>query len=335
MNARIDEHLLVASEHDAFAPGRSCPLTYRYAPSSLATLPAENTETLYCVGGLYGNVFALGALDELLKHESPNETRVVFNGDFHWFDATPSAFAEIEHHTLRDSRYLRLRGNVETEISSDDDTGCGCSYPDDVDDHVVNRSNEILRHLRHASLNYPTQREALAALPMSAAFRVGSCRIVVVHGDLESLSGWRLDPKALDQADELTWALRAVDDAQADIVASSHTCLPALRTHVHNNAQKTIINNGAAGMPSFRDTRFGVVTRIARSSAAAVGVAPLYGIRHDDVWIEAIALHFDFDAWRAHFLSMWPQGSAAHESYFSRIEHGVGFTHKQALGIRT
>jgi hypothetical protein len=321
---------LTAEARTAFDPGRSCPLSYRYTPASLAELPTTEADTLYCVGGLYGNLFALDALESLLVRER-GDTQVVFNGDFHWFDATPDAFASVELRTTIDPRYLRLRGNVETEISQDIDAGCGCAYPEHVDDGTVERSNDIARILRSASLAHPTQRMALGELPMSAAFRVGKKRVVAVHGDFESLAGWRFDPNSLDQPNSAQRAKDAMVDANADIAASSHTCLPALRT-LAGARQHVIVNNGAAGLPCFSETRYGIVTRISHEPAASANLASLYGVRCDELFIEAIALEFDFDAWRARFLSLWPAGSAAHESYFTRIESGVNFSFDQALG---
>ena len=42
-------------------PGRSCPLSYRYAPSIFNRDADVHAETIYVVGGLYGNVQALDA----------------------------------------------------------------------------------------------------------------------------------------------------------------------------------------------------------------------------------------------------------------------------------
>jgi hypothetical protein len=331
VNPRVHDEALNA----AFTAGRSCPLSYRYTPASLAHLSTESVDVLYCVGGLYGNVFALDALERVLERERHDKIRVVFNGDFHWFDATENAFAEIELRTSSDPRYTRLRGNVETEVASDDDVGCGCAYPDTIDDGVVNRSNEILRDLRKASLPHQARRNALAALPMTAAFDVADQRVVVVHGDLESLAGWRLDPKSLDHADELDNVAKAMNEANADIVASSHTCLPALRMFADEDTKRAVANNGSAGMPCFANTCYGIVTRIARTPASNVGLKSLYGRQQHNVWVEALAVEFDFSAWRSHFLRIWPEGSAAHRSYFARIESGADFTVEQALGART
>jgi hypothetical protein len=315
-----------------FVAGRSCPLSYRYTAQSLAALPTLDTEVLYCVGGLYGNSQALDALEILLARET-RELRVVFNGDFHWFDATADAFSEIEARTSSDPRYVRTRGNVETELASDDDTGCGCGYPDSVDDSVVAHSNDILRALRSASRGTPAVRACLAALPMQSAFQVGSQRVVAVHGDLESLAGWQLDPLSLDDPALSQRVSGQMAAANADIVASSHTCLPALRLlGAPGRGVRTVANNGAAGMPCFSNSQFGIVTRIAASPAARSGIEALYGVEQSGVFVEAIALQFNFVAWRDAFLAIWPAASAAHRSYFSRIERGTNFSVRQALG---
>lgn len=333
MSDVLDEPQIAA---DHFHPGRSCPLSYRYSPESIATIDAVCTDTLYCVGGLYGNPYALHALRALLELERAS-TRVVFNGDFHWFDATPEAFSEIEAALASDARFARTRGNVETELASDLDTGCGCSYPSHVDEGVVNRSNEILRLLRDASRAHPHLREALGRLPMFAAYQVGSARVAVVHGDLESLAGWQLDPKSLANSETQKHVARQMMVARADVVASTHTCSPALRQFRHANSAgqthlQTIINNGAAGMPNFSGTTGGLLTRISRMPAAALGIAARYSVTHNEVYVEAIDLAFDSNAWIRAFLDCWPAGSAAHTSYFSRIERGSSFTNADALG---
>ena len=46
-------------------PGRFCPVDYRYAPGSFARAPDFATETLYVVGGLYGNLRSLDAIERL------------------------------------------------------------------------------------------------------------------------------------------------------------------------------------------------------------------------------------------------------------------------------
>ena len=41
------------------APGRVCPLRYRYGAAALAQIPPRSATSLYVVGGLYGNVIRI------------------------------------------------------------------------------------------------------------------------------------------------------------------------------------------------------------------------------------------------------------------------------------
>ena len=99
-------------------PGRTCPLSYHYGPSVFSQpTPAHLTdlEVLYVVGGLYGNELALHEVLRLFEAERGRK-QLVFNGDFHWFDADPDPFARIQRTVLGHSA---LRGNVETELAQD------------------------------------------------------------------------------------------------------------------------------------------------------------------------------------------------------------------------
>jgi hypothetical protein len=56
---------------------------------------------------------ALAGVIELFNREC-GRTRPVFNGDFHWFDPEPRAFAGVQDQVLR---FDALRGNIETELA--------------------------------------------------------------------------------------------------------------------------------------------------------------------------------------------------------------------------
>ena len=47
--------------------GRSCPITYRYGATAIAKARARDAEILYVVGGLYGNIPALNAIEAMAK----------------------------------------------------------------------------------------------------------------------------------------------------------------------------------------------------------------------------------------------------------------------------
>jgi hypothetical protein len=304
-------------------PGRACPLNYRYPPAALARDPALEVDPLYVFGGLYGNLPALEAALELAAREPG--AAIVFNGDFHWFDADGSRFEAVDAAV---QRHAALRGNVETELASDgSDAGCGCAYPAWVDDAEVERSNRILARLRRTARGFPARRARLATLPMHLAAVVGGLRVAIVHGDVESLAGWRYAQQAL--ADPAHAAAVAGDfgSAGARIIASSHTCLPVAAAFDTAAGGCALINNGAAGMPNFRGTRHGVITRIATAPAAAA----LYGIVLDGVHVEALALRYDAARFERQFLEDWPPGSDAYVSYYRRLRGDIDYTLARAV----
>ncbi|MEJ2433240.1 MAG: hypothetical protein P8Y53_08775 [Pseudolabrys sp.] len=289
----------------------------------LARAPDLAADVLYVVGGLYGNLAALQAVERLAAAElSP--PRIVFNGDFHWFDAEPDWFAAVERGV---APHAALRGNVESEIARAQDVGagCGCAYPPSVDDGVVERSNEILTQLRAQAPD--VARARLGQLPMHLVAAVGSLRVGIVHGDAASLAGWRFAHDALDKAANRRWLDAARSDSNIDVFACTHTCLACLRDYALDAGRLTVINNGAAGMPNFTGSRFGVVTRIAASPSPH---EPLYGLERDRVHMDALTLDYDHEAFLARFLARWPQGSAAHQSYFWRMVAGPDYMLAQA-----
>lgn len=313
------------SGHDA-RPGRSCPTAYRYPPRSLDRAPEIEAGTLLVAGGLYGNVEALAALLDLAAREAGPAT-LVFNGDFHWFDADPAEFARVQAAV---EAHAATRGNVETEIAGEDSgAGCGCAYPADVSDAEVARSNEILARLRGTARGFPGARIRLARLPMNLVARVGEASVAIVHGDAASLAGWGFAHAALDDPAHRRWLESAFAEAGADVFASSHTCLPALRTFDFGRGPVAVANNGAAGMPNFAGERFGVVTRVSVRPAADA----LYGTRVAGVHVEAVAVRYDAPAWERRFLAAWPEGTAAHASYFRRIAQGPAFARERALPL--
>ena len=112
---------------DLTDPGRSCPLVYRYQPEALAQRAQLEADALYVVGGLYGNPTALRAVLERADTEPGGPPAIVFNGDFHWLDVDPDDFQAISETVLA---HHAIKGNVEAELGSDEDAGCGCAYPD-------------------------------------------------------------------------------------------------------------------------------------------------------------------------------------------------------------
>ena len=298
------------------SPGRSCPLSYRYSPAVFNRAAEVLADTIYVVGGLYGNLPALETIFALAAQE-PVAPRLVFNGDFNWFNCDAAGFEAINVQVLR---HVALRGNVETELASDDaEAGCGCAYPDSVGDAEVQRSNDILHTLRACAAHFPALRAQLGALPMHAVVQVGDLRAAIVHGDAQSLAGWGFSQDALDAPQNAAQIERAFEAAQVDLFASSHTCLPVARQFVIRKRQCAVINNGAAGMPNFPAMPCGLITRISRHASAHPAV---YGFSQRGVHIDAIPVYYDQSRWIKSFLANWPPGSAGNESYFKRIIEG-------------
>jgi hypothetical protein len=309
-------------------PGRSCPLSYRYSPAVFKRPADLETETLYVAGGLYGNVPALDAIDALMAAE-PVAPTLVFNGDFNWFNTDDGSFENINHRVLA---HRALRGNVETELAGGDGmAGCGCAYPASVSDEEVQRSNEILRALNATAARFPALRAQLGALPMHAAARVGALRIGIVHGDAESLAGWRFSHDQLDAPENIAWLQQAFGAANIDLFASSHTCLPVARQFDFQHQPRGVINNGAAGMPNFAGTHCGLVTRI---STLVSPHTPLYGFAMRGIHVDAVAVHYDQARWAVMFLANWPPGSPGHDAYFRRIILGPRYALATAAARR-
>lgn len=316
----------------AEGPGRSCPLHYRYRPATFAQ-PADpswrDLETLYVVGGLYGNAQALARVQALFEAE-PGRKRLIFNGDFHWFDIDPVLFERVQRGVLA---HAALRGNVETELAGEDDgAGCGCAYPAWIDEGVVERSNRILQRLRAAA--DAQARLALSRLPMGLRADVAGVRVAVVHGDARSLAGWGFAQEHLREAPARAQARTDFIEAGVDVFASSHTCLPVFqplrRTPADSSGSAAteaepywILNNGAAGMPNFRHEAAGLLTRLsvrpgdAALCRAAARIGPLHA--------EAIAIEVDRKDMLTAFLAQWPPGSDAHRSYWSRLSDGPDY----------
>lgn len=309
-------------------PGRSCPLRYRYGADALALARPRRAHTLYVVGGLYGNVPALDAVERMAADE-PEPASLCFNGDFNWFDVSDEEFAEVNRRVLAHDATL---GNVEAELASPDEgAGCGCAYPESVDAATVERSNLIHARLKATAGRHPALLARIAQLPMFARYEVGECRVGVVHGDAESLAGWRFDVQALGDAQSANWLRSAFLAADVDVFASSHTCLPALRRFgVAPGRDGWVSNNGAAGMSNLRGDPAGLCTRI---SVTRSPHPVLHEVRAGGAHVALLPIRFDAGRWQARFLAQWPAGSPAWTSYFERITRGPAFEREQALGL--
>jgi len=307
-------------------PGRVCPLRYRYGAGAIGRTETRKAQTLYVVGGLYGNVPALDVIDAMARIEATAPT-LCFNGDFNWFNVDDASFVEINRRVLANDAIL---GNVEAELDSPaDEAGCGCAYPASIDGGIVERSNRIHAELKATAARHEALLGRISTLPMFARYQVGDCRIGVVHGDADSLAGWRFEVQALDDPQALPWLQSAFETADVDLFAGTHTCLPALRRFaLAPGRDGCVVNNGAAGMPNFEGDLAGLCTRIAATPSPHPVVQEL---RIAGAYVALLPVRYDADRWRTEFLAQWPPGSPAWQSYLERITRGPKFAPNQAL----
>jgi hypothetical protein len=159
-----------------------------------------------------------------------------------------------------------------------------------------------------------------------------------VHGDAQSLSGWGFAQETLHDRAQQRTALQWFEQAQVDLFASSHTCLPVFQGFANAEPARTtfsplVLNNGAAGMPNLAAAREGLLTRIA--TRPFEGSQRRFGVRRGGLHLDAIAIDYDDVAWQCSFLAQWPAGSDAHASYWSRISGGTDHTLDDALRVES
>ena len=83
----------------------------------------------------------------------PKRARIVFNGDFNWFNGvrreTFVSFNQRIMTLVKDKKAICIAGNIEAELGvkrreSMESSGCGCAYPSYVSDKVVSNSDKIM-----------------------------------------------------------------------------------------------------------------------------------------------------------------------------------------------
>ena len=303
--------------------GRSCPLAYRYSAGALCQEPRSVSEdVLYIIGGLYGNPWALDEIEQmaLAEERQGHRVRLVFNGDFNWFNVSDSLFRNINNRVLDHTVSL---GNVDYELAQPSaGAGCGCAYPDSVDQGVVERSNRIMERLQGVAAEHPDIQRRLSQLPRYWCLIFGGLKVLVVHGDLESLAGWGLAHEAFAEGNDnklSEWFIAS----EADVIASTHTCLPVLWSGLVGERSRVVVNNGSAGMGNLQSDPRGLITRIGFSSPVT---EPVAGIQRQGLHVSLLPVSFSLEAWLPEFDRLWPSGSPAAVSYRNRILNGTSLT---------
>jgi hypothetical protein len=300
--------------------GRSCPLAYRYRPEDLCSAPETlDADVLYVIGGLYGNPHALDEIERMAQEEEREGRSValVFNGDFNWFNASDHLFRDINERVLKHTASL---GNVDYELANPNDgAGCGCAYPEFVDQGVVERSNAIMERLQEVAGEHPDIQARLDALPRYRCLLFRGLKVLILHGDPESLAGWGLAYESFNDGNtpELQNWFRLTG---ADVIACTHTCLPVLWSGEVEGRARVVANNGSAGMGNLKSDPRGLITRIARADDNGSAAA---GLEVEGISVSLQPVVFDPAAWLTDFDRLWPAGSAAASSYRARLVSGT------------
>ena len=204
---------------------------------------------------------------------------IVFNGDFHWFDAEPDWFAAIERGVGapsraarqcrdRDRAAQRRRRRLRLRLSGDGRRGRGPALQPDP--------GRAARRCRGRRRRVAARRACRCiSSRRSAACASASCTATPRRSPAGAS---RTTRSTIRQA--ARWLAEVPRASRVDVFASTHTCLAALRDFALPNGRLTVINNGAAGMPNFAGTHFGLISRIATRPSPH---PPLYGTRRDGV----------------------------------------------------
>lgn len=311
--------------------GRVCPTDYHIDEQAFSGDAEHMCDVLYVVGGLYGNPFALEAIDRLIAGEraraadygTPDiEITTVFNGDMHWFDKTSENFASIEKAA---AKYTLLIGNVEAELRRESPigVGCGCAYPACVDNETVARSNKIHSMLFDELSDRPELKQLLRGRPSTTTVAVTGRKVGITHGDEHMVGGWNCSREELSEPERQQKLDAFLAKNDLDVLATTHTCSAAAIALDHG----LVINNGAAGLPNFAGQHFGLVIRVAETPHPDA----LFGAQRNGLFVEAVPVRYDHDSYVKWFDELWPEGSPAEISYRGRIVSGPADYVEEAL----
>ncbi|GMI55883.1 hypothetical protein ScalyP_jg7407 [Parmales sp. scaly parma] len=306
----------------------ACPLSYRYSPAAILNnkdRPASSVT--YVAGGLYGNSFALDAIENLQKREQ-HIVELIFNGDFNFFNMREDKFSFDKYNDRfrNNANITCTRGNIEAEIISDTFGGCGCAYPYYVSSDIKLNADLIVSRLHSIAQKRCSveNRNWLSNLPnfVTLKFANGE-RVGILHGDATSLSGWDFAEENIESNRD--YIEQAFEESNVSGFCTTHTC-QAFGQKFKNGF---IWNNGAAGIPNFSDGRYGLLTRISLEGVENPHEA-LYECTHKGINYSAVKIMYDEDSFHREFTSLHGEGTPAHASYFGRISCGVSWRIDQA-----
>ena len=141
---------------------------------------------------------------------------------------------------------------------------------------------------------------------------------MVVHGTWTPwpVGVWLTNPLPRERRQ----AYRVVPGLGADVIASTHTCLPVLWSGLEGEQSRVVVNNGSAGMGNLQSDPRGPITRIGFSSPVT---EPVAGIERHGLNVSLLPVCYSLEAWLPEFDRLWPASSPAAVSYRNRIRNGT------------
>jgi predicted phosphodiesterase len=195
------------------------------APAGLGTV--EGPAALF--GGVYSNHLAL--LATLEDARASGAETIICLGDLGAFGPRPDVSCRI----VRESGVPVVQGNYDHSLGHGL-ADCRCGYTDPED----NRFAAISYGYTYAETS-PEHRAWMRTFPQAIRFRLGDRRVLVCHASPRRINEFLWESTSSD-----AFLLRLLDDAQADVLAVSHTGLPWFRPLP---ARRAALNVGAIGRP--------------------------------------------------------------------------------------
>lgn len=180
-------------------------------------------------GGVYSNHPALAATLEDAR--ATGAGTAVCLGDLGAFGPDPDASCRI----VRQSGIPVVQGNYDHSLGHGL-PDCRCGYTDPED----NRFAAISYRYTYARTS-PEHRAWMRAFPRAIRFRLGDRRVLLCHASPRRINEFLWESTSPDH-----FLLRLLDDAEADVLAVSHTGIPWLRQLPDRRA---VVNVGAIGRP--------------------------------------------------------------------------------------
>ena len=115
---------------------------------------------------------------------------------------------------------------------------CNCDYPDYFPPEETIYSNEIFSQLKKTYLSCDDYKNDFDKLDTQLYIPIkNGPNIFITHGDLQSLSGWMFSVRSINKIKKGEF-LRFFNKVNADVIISSHTCLPVFCTLLTQMAKK-------------------------------------------------------------------------------------------------